>query len=64
MARQKKEKVNRDFSYQDIIDRLGENEDVSFERIGDTIIMRREEPEGRKVQEEISDVTEYESASA
>lgn len=61
MARQKKEKLNKDFSYQDIIDRLGENEDVSFERIGDTIIMKREEPEEREVQEEVSEATEYES---
>jgi hypothetical protein len=60
MARQKKEKVNSDFSYQDILDRLGENEDVSFERIGDTIIMKREEPEERKVQEEVTDAIEYE----
>jgi hypothetical protein len=60
MARQKKEKVDRDFSYQDILDRLGENEDVSFERIGDTIIMKREEPEEKKVQEEFTAVTEYE----
>jgi DNA-binding PadR family transcriptional regulator len=61
MARQKKEKVDRDFSYQDIIDRLGENEDVSFERIGDTIIMKREEPEEIKIQEEVSQATEYET---
>jgi hypothetical protein len=60
MARQKKEKVDKDLSYQDIIDRLGENEDVSFERIGDTIIMRREEPEDRAVQDEVSQVIEYE----
>lgn len=60
MARQKKEKVDKDLSYQDIIDRLGENEDVSFERIGDTIIMKREEPEEIKVQEEFTNVTEYE----
>ncbi|NYZ76212.1 hypothetical protein H0N98_03095, partial [Candidatus Micrarchaeota archaeon] len=60
MTKQKKEKVDRDFSYQDIIDRLGENEDVSFERIGDTIIMRREEPEEKKTQEEFTNVTEYE----
>ncbi|NYZ78938.1 hypothetical protein H0N99_02215 [Candidatus Micrarchaeota archaeon] len=61
MARQKKEKVDRDFSYQDIIDRLGENEDVSFERIGDTIIMKREEPEEIRIQEEVSQATEYET---
>ncbi len=60
MARQKKEKVDGSFSYQDILDRLGENEDVSFERIGDTIIMRREEPEEKRVQEEFTNVTEYE----
>jgi hypothetical protein len=52
MAKQKKEKVNRDFSYQDVIDRLGEDEDVSFERVGDTIIMRREEPQAREIPEE------------
>jgi len=43
MAKQKKERVDRDFSYQDIVERLGEDDDVSFERIGDTIIMKREE---------------------
>jgi hypothetical protein len=64
MTRQKKEKVDKDFSYQDIIDRLGENEDVSFERIGDTIIMRREEPEEAKVQEELTQTNDYESAPA
>ncbi|QLJ52927.1 MAG: hypothetical protein Sv326_0752 [Candidatus Fermentimicrarchaeum limneticum] len=48
MAKQKKERMNRDFSYQDIVERLGEDDDVSFERIGDTIIMKREEkPEKR-----------------
>jgi hypothetical protein len=62
MTRQKKEKVDKDFSYQDIIDRLGENEDVSFERIGDTIIMKREEPEEVNVQEEVSQVNEYEAS--
>ena len=43
MAKQKKERVDRDFSYQDIVEKLGEDDDVSFERIGDTIIMKREE---------------------
>lgn len=61
MTRQKKENINKDLSYEDIISKLGENEDVSFERIGDTIIMRREEPEEPKVQPEISDAVEYES---
>jgi len=45
MAKQKRERVNRDFRYQDIAERLDEDDDVSFERIGDTIIMRRDEPE-------------------
>ncbi|MCX6776724.1 MAG: hypothetical protein NTY73_01985 [Candidatus Micrarchaeota archaeon] len=52
MVRQKKERVNRDLSYQDIVDRLAEGDDVSFERIGDTIIMRRDEAPVRKVMEE------------
>lgn len=45
MGRQKKEKVDRNFTYWDIVERLGEDEDVSFERVGDTIIMRRREPQ-------------------
>ncbi|MCX6775396.1 MAG: hypothetical protein NT130_00910 [Candidatus Micrarchaeota archaeon] len=52
MVRQKKERVNRDLSYQDIVDRLAEGDDVSFERIGDTIIMRRDEAPVRKAMEE------------
>ncbi|MEM3555245.1 MAG: hypothetical protein QXF56_00790 [Candidatus Micrarchaeia archaeon] len=45
MARQKREKVDRNLTYEEIVERLGEDEDVSFERIGDTIILRRKEPE-------------------
>lgn len=59
MAKQKREKVNRDFSYQDIIDRLGEDEDVSFERVGDTIIIRREEPSARRVREGAAEPERY-----
>jgi|GEM_PF-4341219 hypothetical protein len=43
MAKQKKEKVDRNLTYEEIVKRLGEDEDVSFERIGDTIILRRRE---------------------
>lgn len=52
MAKQKREKVNRDLSYQDIVSRLGEDDDVSFERVGDTIIMRKGEPEEKEAPEE------------
>ena len=54
MAKQKRERVNRDFSYQDIVDRLAEGDDISFERIGDTIIMKRDEGPIRRVVEEPS----------
>jgi len=52
MSKQKRERVNRDFSYQDIVDRLAEGDDISFERIGDTIIMKRDEEPIKRVVEE------------